>query len=88
MQFWLVEVICRYPGGEPYDVKAQEVIRARIEAGELVCLPDGCVAEAVAQFGDELAAQAERSRLIARRRLGARARDLRVIMTAPMGGRA
>lgn len=88
-QYWVVMVVCRYPGpgGDAEDEMVRARIDQRLETGELLCLPDASVAEAISVHGDESSAHAERERLSARNRLyGARAGDYRVIMTSALGG--
>ena len=85
-QYWVVLVICQYPGSAPGDV-ATELARYRIDSqlasGELICLPDGSVAEARSAHADEASAHAERDRQIARGARGGRT-DYRVILTSSL----
>lgn len=89
-QYWVVLVICQYPGQSAGDV-ATELSRYRIDSqlasGELLCLPDGSVAEARSAHADEESAHAERVRLIARGARGGRI-DYRVVLTSSLGAQS
>ena len=86
-QYWVVLVICHYPGARGSGDVADEIRRYRIDAqlasGELICLPDGSVAEARSAHADEASAHAERDRQIARGARGGRT-DYRVILTSSL----
>ena len=86
-QYWVVLVICHYPGPPSGGDVVDEIRRYRIDSqlasGELICLPDGSVAEARSAHADEASAHAERDRLIARGARGGR-NDYRVVLTSSL----
>jgi len=90
-QYWVVLVICQYPGPRAGDV-ATELTRHRIDSqlasGELLCLPDGSVAEARSAHADEASAHAERVRLIARGSARGGRIDYRVVLTSSLGAQS
>jgi hypothetical protein len=85
-QYWVVLVICQYPGG-PGKAVTSELAKYRIDSqlasGELLCLPDGSVAEARSRHADEASAHAERDRLISRGASRGRI-DYRVVLTSSL----
>lgn len=95
----MVEVICHYPGGPgvrlagPWaarDRSTREVIRARVEAGELICLPCGSIAEPISRHEDDAAAHRERDRLVERSVRDGRVgeSDYRVILTSSLAAQS
>lgn len=87
VEFWVVEVICHYPGGprvrlDGLDERTRAQAMCRVEAGELLCLPDGSIAEPVHVFAGEESAHRERERLMKRKP----AADYRVVMSSPVPG--
>ncbi len=69
VEFWVMRVLL-HPGPLRKPVRQRDLTPpdrqkylAHVASGELTCLPDGCIAEPVEQYADELSAHAERERL-------------------------